>query len=152
MDTPLFECYCFQGLCLNGLGFFVCGFVKRTLTKSLHYDIKLDTLSASFCDFLGFNAAPFQNSTSITLHIQGWVQLLFSIPERRPCERVQPAEIPWQSDGLISSQIPLLRLTASLSNTSNALSGMNKWATPDLLLMCYRFSLLPRCFTMHPLC
>lgn len=42
---------------------------------------------------------------------------------------VQPEDNPEQSDSLITSQIPLLRSTASLFQTSNALSHMDKWAS-----------------------
>lgn len=90
-------------------------------------------------DFHQFQAVPFlkipHKITFLRFHIQGWVQPLFSIPERRRCEWVQLTEIPPRhSDSLISSQIPLLRSAASLSNTSNASSHTNKWARPGWII------------------
>lgn len=60
--------------------------------------------------------------------------------------------MPPQSDNPITSQIPLLRFTASLSKTSNALSHPNKpgYSTLDVLLMSYRSGLLRWRFTANP--
>lgn len=56
------------------------------------------------------------------------------------------------SHSLISSQIPLLRFTASLSNTSKCIISYEQVGYhSNVLLMSYRFSLLPWCFTVHPL-
>lgn len=79
-----------------------------------------------------------------------WPQLLFILPERWLCERGHLVENSWLSDSLITPQIPLLCFTASASKTSNAPSHRNTRASSwYLLLMSYRFSLLPWCFTMH---
>lgn len=110
-----------------------------------HFSVSLN----SFLPLMWFFFKIWHIKNLLRVHIQGWVQVLFSIPGRQQCEWVQLTEIPWHSDGLITSQIPLLHFTAPLSNTSNALSHTNKWAL-NVLLMHYRFSLLPWCFTMHP--
>lgn len=103
---------------------------------------KPDTVGASQW-FSPVNEAAFQNSTPITLllevHIQGWVQLLFSIPERGRCEQRSPGSHTGSSHlkYLCSASLRLcpIRLMHYLIRTSGL--------APDLLLMSYRFSLHP---------
>lgn len=69
-----------------------------------HFSVSLN----SFLPLMWFFFKIWHIKNLLRVHIQGWVQVLFSIPGRQQCEWVQLTEIPWHSDGLITSQIPLL--------------------------------------------
>lgn len=102
------------------------------------------------------------------IHIQGWVQLLFSIPERRRCKWVQFTGIAHPPRPLSSTSLPAgtqtvssrlkyfcraslrlcpIQLMHHLIQHNNTLGGLLLVG----LLMSYRYSLLPPWSTMHPL-
>lgn len=104
--------------------------------------------------------------TLLWIHIQGWVQLLFSIPGRRRCKWVQFTEIvpsrhppppPPAGTQTVSSRLKYfccaslrlcpIQLMHHLIQHNSTVGGLPL----DGLLMSYRFSLLPWWFTMHSL-